>query len=81
LDKVYLVAENEEAAKAISGKIEWLASHGSLVRLDAIHPAHDLTSQSYRLEWKNDGDDCYYSQNWLDFDFFSYLSSSSIIHC
>src|SRR5919106_2045382 len=37
LDKVYLVAENEEAAaKAISGKIEWLASHGSLVRLDAI---------------------------------------------
>jgi hypothetical protein len=37
LDKVYLVAENEEAAaKAISGKIEWLASHGSLIRLDAI---------------------------------------------
>src|SRR5919109_4086226 len=34
--KVYLVAENEEAAKAISGKIEWLASHGSLLRLDAI---------------------------------------------
>jgi hypothetical protein len=36
LDKVYLVAENEEAAKAISGKIEWLASHGSLLRMDAI---------------------------------------------
>jgi hypothetical protein len=36
LDKVYLVAENEEAAKAISGKIEWLASHGSMIRLDAI---------------------------------------------
>jgi hypothetical protein len=36
MDKVYLVAENEEAAKAISGKIEWLASHGSLLRLDAI---------------------------------------------
>jgi hypothetical protein len=35
-DKVYLVAENEEAAKAISGKIEWLASHGSLLRMDAI---------------------------------------------
>ena len=35
LDKVYLVAENE-AAKAISGKIEWLASHGSLLRMDAI---------------------------------------------
>jgi hypothetical protein len=36
IDKVYLVAENEEAAKAISGKIEWLASHGSLLRMDAI---------------------------------------------
>src|ERR671922_1737816 len=36
MDKVYLIAENEEAAKAISGKIEWLASHGSLLRLDAI---------------------------------------------
>ncbi len=36
LDKVYFVAENEEAARAISGKIEWLASRGSLVRLDAI---------------------------------------------
>jgi hypothetical protein len=30
MDKVYLVAENEEAAKAISGKIEWLASNGSI---------------------------------------------------
>jgi hypothetical protein len=36
MDKVYLVAENEEAAKAISGKIEWLASHGSLLRMDAV---------------------------------------------
>lgn len=36
LDKVYLVGENEETTKAISGKIEWLASHGSLLRLDAI---------------------------------------------
>jgi hypothetical protein len=36
LDKVYLVAENEEMAKSVSGKIEWLASHGSLIRLDAI---------------------------------------------
>ncbi len=36
LDKVYLVAENQEMAKSISGKIEWLASHGSLIRLDAI---------------------------------------------
>jgi hypothetical protein len=36
LDKVYLVAENEERAKSVSGKIEWLASHGSILRLDAV---------------------------------------------
>jgi hypothetical protein len=36
LDKVYLVADNEEMARSISGKIEWLASHGSLLRLDAV---------------------------------------------
>src|SRR5215204_3373957 len=36
LDKVYLVAPNEDMAKSISGKIEWLASFGSLLRLDAI---------------------------------------------
>jgi hypothetical protein len=36
LDKVYLVAENEEMARSVSGKIEWLASHGSLIRLDAL---------------------------------------------
>ena len=36
LNKVYLVAENEDMAKSVSGKIEWLASHGSLIRLDAI---------------------------------------------
>jgi hypothetical protein len=36
LDRVYLVTENEEMAKSVSGKIEWLASHGSLIRLDAI---------------------------------------------
>ena len=30
MDRICLVAENEEAAKAISGKIEWLASHGSI---------------------------------------------------
>ncbi len=33
---VYILAENEEMAKSISGKIEWLASHGSILRLDAI---------------------------------------------
>ena len=36
MDRTYLVAENEEQAKSISGKIEWLASHGSLIRLDAM---------------------------------------------
>jgi hypothetical protein len=36
LEKVYLVTENQEMAKSVSGKIEWLASHGSLIRLDAI---------------------------------------------
>src|ERR671923_3095190 len=36
LDKVYLVAENNEMAKSVSGQIEWLASHGSLLRLDAV---------------------------------------------
>jgi hypothetical protein len=36
LDKVYLLAENDDMAKSVSGKIEWLASHGSLIRLDAI---------------------------------------------
>jgi hypothetical protein len=29
IDRVCIV-ENEEAAKAISGKIEWFASHGSV---------------------------------------------------
>ena len=36
MDKVYLLADNEEMAKSVSGKIEWLASFGSLIRLDAI---------------------------------------------
>jgi hypothetical protein len=36
LDKVYLVAPNEEVAKSVTGKVEWLASFGSLLRLDAI---------------------------------------------
>ena len=36
LDKVYLVAPNEDMAKSISGKVEWLAPFGSLLRLDAI---------------------------------------------
>jgi hypothetical protein len=36
MDKVYLVAKDEETAKSISGKIGWLASHGSLLRIDAL---------------------------------------------
>jgi hypothetical protein len=36
LDKVYLIAPNEEMAKSVTGKVEWLASFGSLLRLDAI---------------------------------------------
>ena len=35
-DKVFLVADNEEMAKSISGRIEWLASFGSIIRLDAV---------------------------------------------
>ena len=36
MDKIYLVVGNEEMAKSVSGKIEWLASFGSIVRLDSI---------------------------------------------
>jgi hypothetical protein len=36
MDKIYLVTENEEMAKSVTGQIEWLASHGSLLRLDSI---------------------------------------------
>src|SRR5919197_2405850 len=50
MDKVYLVAGNEEMAKSISGKIEWLASFGSLLRLDAvsrgISPQHQRESSA-----------------------------------
>src|ERR671932_854521 len=35
-DKIYLVVGNEEMARSVSGKIEWLASFGSIVRLDSI---------------------------------------------
>jgi hypothetical protein len=35
-DKVFLVVENEEMAKSISGRIEWLSSFGSIVKFDAI---------------------------------------------
>src|SRR5215207_4460660 len=35
-DKVFLVADNEEMAKSISGRIEWLSSFGSIVRFDTV---------------------------------------------
>jgi hypothetical protein len=35
-DKVFLVVDNEEMAKSISGRIEWLSSFGSMVRFDAV---------------------------------------------
>jgi len=35
-DKVFLVADNEEMAKSISGRIEWLSSFGSIIRFDAV---------------------------------------------
>jgi hypothetical protein len=36
MDKTYLVVENEDRARSVSGKIEWLASFGSIIRLDSI---------------------------------------------
>ena len=36
MDKTYLVVDNEEMAKSVSGKIEWLVSFGSIIRLDSI---------------------------------------------
>jgi hypothetical protein len=35
-DKVFLVVDNEEMAKSISGRIEWLSSFGSIIRFDAV---------------------------------------------
>jgi hypothetical protein len=45
MDRVYLIADNEEMAKSISGKIEWLASFGSLIRLDALSLGVSPTQQ------------------------------------
>lgn len=45
-DKVYLVAENEEAAKAISGRIEWLASHASILRLESVAVGFSLDQKT-----------------------------------
>jgi hypothetical protein len=35
-DKVFLVADNEEMAKSITGRIEWLSSFSSIIRFDAV---------------------------------------------
>ena len=49
MDRVYLLADNEEMAKSISGKIEWLASFGSLIRLDAISLGIAPNQQSFAV--------------------------------
>jgi hypothetical protein len=36
MDKTYIIVDNEEMARSVSGKIEWLASFGSIIRLDSI---------------------------------------------
>ena len=35
-DKVFLVVDNEEMTKSISGRIEWLSSFGSVIRFDVV---------------------------------------------
>src|SRR5215208_7162348 len=49
MDRVCLIADNEEMAKSISGKIEWLASFGSLIRLDAISLGIAPNQQSFAV--------------------------------
>jgi hypothetical protein len=49
MDRVYLIADNEEMAKSISGKIEWLASFGSIIRLDAISLGVAPNQQSFAV--------------------------------
>src|SRR5215213_259605 len=49
MDRVCLIAHNEEMAKSISGKIEWLASFGSLIRLDAISLGIAPNQQSFAV--------------------------------
>lgn len=48
MDRVYLIADNEEMARSISGRIEWLSSFGSLIRFDALSlgltPSQDKSS-------------------------------------
>jgi hypothetical protein len=49
MDRIYLIADNEEMAKSISGKIEWLASFGSIIRLDAISLGIAPNQQSFAV--------------------------------
>ena len=49
MDRVCLIADNEEMAKSISGKIEWLASFGSLIRLDAVSLGIAPNQQSFAV--------------------------------
>jgi hypothetical protein len=48
MDRVYLIADNEDMARSISGRIEWLSSFGSLIRFDALSlgltPSQDRSS-------------------------------------
>lgn len=36
MDRVYLIADNEDMARSISGKVEWLSSFGSIIRFDTL---------------------------------------------
>ena len=49
MDKIYLICDNEEIAKSVSGQIEWLASHGSIIRLDAYASAF-VSGQRKRIK-------------------------------
>jgi hypothetical protein len=48
MDRVYLIADNEDMARSVSGRIEWLSSFGSLIRFDALSlgltPSQDRSS-------------------------------------
>jgi hypothetical protein len=57
MDKLYLVAENEEAAKAISGKIEWLASNDAGATFgDKINLSNTTNADSWRVEIAGEGE-------------------------
>jgi hypothetical protein len=49
MDRVYLLCDNEDIAKSVSGQIEWLSSFGSLIRFDS-YSAGVYPSQDGRIE-------------------------------